>query len=95
MAWSWLNKLGYKYKDVYKNVFINEHKQLDMVKNCINFLKVMKNLKLYMIEFQEDETIKPKEYLHGSKVEGPNWHSVIIITHDECIFFTNDNIQQI
>lgn len=47
--WSWLNKLGYEYKDVCKDIFIERYKQLNLVKDCANFLKIMEDLKSYIV----------------------------------------------
>ena len=44
-AQSWLNKLGYEYKDICKNIFIDRHKQFDVIEDRANFLKVLEDLK--------------------------------------------------
>lgn len=31
ISWNWLYKLGFEYKDVKKDVFIEEYKWLDMI----------------------------------------------------------------
>lgn len=36
-ARTWLNKLGYEYKDLRKNVFIDGHKRPDVVEDSANF----------------------------------------------------------
>lgn len=36
-----------------------------MVEDCANFLKVINNLKPYIIEFEEDGTMKAKIYLNN------------------------------
>lgn len=41
-----------------------------MVKNCEQFLKKIKELKLYMIEFNEDGTMKNKKYPLDCTVSG-------------------------
>ena len=61
-ARNWLHRLGFKYKNVKKPIFINEYKQLDMVKDCKRFLKIRKELKLYIIEFNKDSIMKNKKY---------------------------------
>ena len=62
IAQRWLRKLGYKYNDVYKDEFINGYKRLDVIKDCKNFLKKIKELKPYIVEFEEDGVIKVKTY---------------------------------
>lgn len=66
-----------------------------MMEDYANFLKVIEDLKFYMVEFKEDETMKPKVYLNNYIVEDPNQRLVIIITHDKYIFFVNNGVQQI
>lgn len=66
----WLNKLGYKYKNLCKNIFINRQKQPDIVKNYTNFSKLIKDLKSYIIEFRLHKTIK-KIYPNKSILEDP------------------------
>lgn len=56
-------------KHVRKDIFVDQHKQLDVVEDCINFLRKMEELKLYMIEFKEDST---KIYLLDCIVEDEN-----------------------
>lgn len=66
---TWLNKLDYKYKYIYKNIFIDRYKQADMIKDYINFLKVLKDLKPYIIQFEKNEIMIPKIYLDNYIVE--------------------------
>ena len=63
-----------------------------MVQDCQNFLKVIKEIKLYLVKFYKDETIKAKEYLFDSAIKGANCQLVIIITYYEGIFLANDSI---
>ena len=61
-ARNWLYKLDFEYKDVKKDVFIDGHERPDIIQNRENFLKVMKELEPYLVEFNEDGTMKDKEY---------------------------------
>ena len=58
----WLYKLGYEYKDIHKDVFIDEHERPDVVEDCKVFLEKMEELKPYMAEFDENGAMKPKVY---------------------------------
>lgn len=49
----WLYKLGYEYKDICINVFINRYKQFDIIKDYKNFLKKIEKLKPYMVELRK------------------------------------------
>ena len=53
----------------------------------------MEKLKPYMVEFNEDGTMKPKGYLPDCAVEGENQQPIIVITHDECTFSANENFE--
>ena len=90
----WLGKLGYKYKNMRKDVLIDRHKQSDIVKDCKNFFKNIKELKPCMVEFEEGGAMKAKTYPSDCKVRGPNWCSIIVIIHDEYTFSANDGIQK-
>lgn len=61
-AQNWLRKLGYKYKNVRKDLFVDEHEQSNVVEDWKNFLKKIKELKLYIIEFEENGAMKSKVY---------------------------------
>ena len=67
-----VNKLVYKYKNISKDIFIDVYKQSDLVKNCANFFKVIKELKPYMIKFKLDRTMKPMIYPNTCKVQSSN-----------------------
>lgn len=55
-----------------KNIFINRYKQSDMIEDYKRFLNKMKDLKLYLVEFNEYDTIKNKTYLLNYVIEGKN-----------------------
>lgn len=93
-AQTWLYKLGFEYKEVKKDVFINEHERSDVVKDRNNFLEMMKDLKPFMVEFESDGSMKPKEYLPNCAVGGDERRPIIVITHNECTFSANDGKRQ-
>lgn len=61
-AQNWLYRLGFEYKDVKKNVFIDRHKRPDIIEDRKKFFNKMEELKLYLVEFNEDGTMKEKNY---------------------------------
>ena len=75
-------------------MFIDRYKRSDVIEDCNNFLKKIEELKLYMVEFEEDGAMKAKTYLSDCKIGGPNQCSIVVITHDECTFSANDGIQK-
>lgn len=48
-----------------KDEFIDEPKQFNMIDNYIDFLKRIEELKLFMVEFNKESTIKPGVYFSG------------------------------
>lgn len=90
----WLYKLGFKYKNVKKNVFVDKYEQPDVVEDCEKFLNIMKDLKPYLVEFEEDESMKTKNYLNHCAIKRDVHCSVIVITYDKCTLFANDRIQK-
>ena len=91
-ARNWLYKLGFEYKDVRKDVFIDGHEQPDVIEDRKKFLNTMKDLEPYLVEFEEDGSIKTKEYPDDCAVGGDKRRPVIVITHDGCTFLANDGI---
>lgn len=75
-----------------KNVFINKYEQSDFVENCKNFLRRIKELKLYIVKFEENSVIKDKIYLFDYTVHDNDYYLIIIIIYNEYIFSTNDRI---
>lgn len=84
--------MGYEYKDVYKDVFIDEHEQLDVFEDCKVFLNKMEELKPYIVEFDENSVIKPKVYSPNCAVGDNYWQTIIEIIYNKYIFFANDDI---
>ncbi len=76
-----------------KNIVINKYEYLDIVKVQNNYLIRMKVLKLYIIEFEEDNIIKPKIYLFDYVVKANNCLSIIVITiYNKYTFSANNSI---
>ena len=92
IARNWLHKLGFEYKDVKKDVFIDGHERPNVFKDRKKFLSTMKDLEPYLVEFEKDGSMKTKEYPNDCAVGGDKRRLVIVITHDECTFLANDGI---
>ena len=84
--------MGFEYKDVKKDVFVDGYERLDVVEDCKRFLNKMEELKPYLVEFNEDDAMKDKTYPSDCIVGGEDRRPVIIITHDKCTFSANDTI---
>lgn len=89
-----LFKLRYEYKNVYKDLFINENERPDVVEDCNVFLEKIEQLKPYMVEFDKNKAMKPKVSTSNCAVGDNNWRPIIVITNDECTFFANNGIQK-
>ena len=61
-ARKWLNRLGYKSKNVQKGVFFDGHKREDVVEYQEIFLEEIKSLLLYFVVFEEDGKISTTYY---------------------------------
>jgi hypothetical protein len=94
MARRWLNRLGFRWKDIKKGVFIDGHERKDVIQHRETFLHTLHNMLPYMVEFDADGTIQPKEYPLDCCVGGPNRRPIIFITHDESVFSANDGRHQ-
>ena len=82
--------MGYTYRDIKKDVFIDRHKRTNIIEDQKAFLKTMSDLKPYLVEFDLERNIKKKIYLDDCQVGGTNRQLEIVITHDECTFSAND-----
>ena len=83
------NCLGYKWKEVQKEVFLNGHKREDVIEYGEKFLDEIKALSYYFIEFDKDRSILPKEYLKNCAVEGLDQRPIIMIIYNKNTFFAN------
>ena len=91
-ARKWLNRLGYKWKDVQKRFFFDGHKRKDVMEYQETFLEEIKSLLPYFVEFEEDGKILPKEYLSHCIIGGLNRRpTIFMITYDQNTFSANDS----
>lgn len=81
-----------KYKNIKKDVFIDRYKRRNIVSDYKNLLKVIKELKPYLVKCNKDRIMKDKKYLLNYVIEGTDQRSLFIMTHDKSIFSTNNGI---
>ena len=62
IAWNWLCKFRYEYKNVRKDEFIDGHEWSDIDEDHRIFWEKMKEIKPYLVEFDVNSAIKPKIY---------------------------------
>ncbi len=94
-ARKWLNRLGYKWKDVQKGVFFVGHEREDVVEYRGIVLEEMKALLPYFVKFKEDSTILPKKYPENCAVGSSNRRPIIMITHDKSTFSANNSRRKV
>ena len=75
-----------------KDVFINGYKWSNIVEDCKRFLNKIKELKLYLVKFNENDVMKNKMYLPNCVVRGENCQSKIRITYNIYTFLINNSI---
>ena len=63
-----------------------------MIEDYKKFLNTMKDLKVYLVEFEENELMKIKNYLLDCIIRRDIYYLVIIITYNKYIFSANDGI---
>lgn len=90
----WLRRLGYRWQEVRKGVFIDGHERPDVVEYRKQFLEEMQRLLPYLVEFTSNGEMKEKTYPNDCEVGGPNARPIILITHDESTFSANDAKRQ-
>lgn len=60
---TWLHKLKYIYINICKDIFVDRHKQFDVIEDYTYLLKKIKELISYIVEFNKYDITKPKVYL--------------------------------
>lgn len=69
---NWPYKIGFKYKNLKKEILIDNYERLNIIKDCENFLKMIKKLKLSFIKFIKNGSIKDKKCLFNCVIGGKN-----------------------
>lgn len=59
------------------------------------FLDEMSALFLYFVEFSEDGSILPKDYLEDCAISGADKRPIIIIIYNESTFLANNGHQKL
>lgn len=80
---------------MHKDVFLNGHKQFNIIKDCINLSRKIEELKPYIIEFDKNNAIKPKIYPFYYAIRKENQRPIIVITHNKCTFSANDRVYKV
>lgn len=80
----WLNSLGCQFEEYRKGMYFDGHEREDVVTYRSKFLEEMKDLERRMVRY-EGETMEPIP-----PVLGAGERELILVTHDECIFYSND-----
>ena len=75
-----------------KDVFIDRNEHSNVVKDPNNFLIKMEDLKPYIIEFDEDNKTKPKNYSSDCTIGDNDRKPIIVFTHEKYTFSINNNI---
>lgn len=63
-----------------------------MIEDCKKFLNTIKDLEPYLVEFEEDGSMKTKNYPDDCAIGRDVRRFVIVITHNECTFSAKDGI---
>jgi len=85
----WLNKMGYKYKQCKKGMYKDGHDRADVVSyRQEEFLPALNSLTPFIVQWQLDSTGKPVIVFPESLPEGQR--PIILVTHDESTFDSND-----
>lgn len=71
---------------------MDKHEKSNIEEDWNNFLRKIEELKSYMVEFFEDNAIKPKVYFSNCIIRNKNCQPIIIITYNKCTFFANNGV---
>src|SRR6266516_1005464 len=85
----WLNILGYRFEQYQKGIYFDGHEREDVVVYRENFLKIIEKLERRMTRYEgEAMEMIPPALAIGER-------ELIFVTHDECIFYSNDGKRRI
>ena len=79
-----MNILGYTFKQNRQDIYYDGHERPDVIKYRKKFLEEIFSYEKYMTTF-DDETLEPIP-----PILGPDEKEIILVTHDECIFYSYD-----
>ena len=80
----WLNVLGYHYQKNRQDIFFDGHERSDVIEYRHRFIEKMFEYEKFMTKY-DDETLEPI-----APVLKINEREIILVTHDECIFYSYD-----
>jgi len=89
IATRWLNILSYSFQQHHQGIYYNEYKQDNVLQYRKVFLEKMFEYEKYMSKY-ESKTI---DRIHFNLSEEEKER--ILITHNECIFYSNDGKHEI
>jgi len=92
----WLRKLGFDWRDIKKGVYTDGHERDDVQKYRETFLLHLESYWPRVVEFHDNGSMIDKVYHTGVEVNAldPSMRPLILITHDESIFQSNDGRHQ-
>ena len=83
-ATRWLNILGYFYQRQKQGIYYDGHERLDVVEYRKVFLKKIFEYEKFMAKYDGEQMERIAPNLTENQKE------IVLITHDECIFYAND-----
>lgn len=87
-ARKWLPRLGFRYKDIKKGVYMDGHERPDVVAYRNSFTAKLAELEPLIVQYDENGTIIPKTTLPE------NTKQLVFCTHDKSTFSANDSRPQ-
>ena len=85
----WLNILGYLFQQHRQSIYYDGHERDDVVEYHKKFLEEMFEHEKYMSKYK-GETM---DRIYSNLPEGEK--EQIFVTHDECIFYSNDGKRRV
>ncbi len=73
-------------------MFIDGYESSNLVEDQNNFLTRMEDIKLYIVQFEESDTMETRIYLSDFAVKSDDRRLIILITNTEYTFFSSIGI---
>jgi len=80
----WLNILGYSYQRYHLGIYYDGHERDDVIQYCKKFLEEIFEHEKFMSKYEGENMDRVQPNLTEGEKER------ILVTHDECIFYSND-----
>lgn len=86
-ACRWLRRMGYRYRDIRKGIFLDGHERSDVIEYRQIFVRTISDLESLIVEYDINGNMIEKSPMPGERL-------CVLMAHDESTFSANDARRQ-